>query len=139
MSWVVCEQTWVRPFAIPRPLVHKLGRQASFQHVDDVLAQHREEFEAVEVAAGSNVEALGGGVWRDDEVGACGEGVPVIVVSTPDTLLFQKDCDLPADTVLLHLEVRSVLAVEDVVCVGDVLLELSSHLPLRVIALSRRR
>ena len=62
MSWVVRKQTSVRPFAIPRPLVHQLGRQASFQHINDVLAQHREELEAVEVAAGCDVEALGCGV-----------------------------------------------------------------------------
>ena len=86
MPWVVCEQTRVRPFAVPRPLVHELRRQASFQHVDDVLAQHREEFETVEVAAGGNVEALGCSMGRDDEVGARGESVPVIGVSMLDML-----------------------------------------------------
>lgn len=62
VSWVVRKQTRVRPLAIPGPLVHELGRQTSFQHIDDVLAQNGEELEAVEVAASCDVEALGCGV-----------------------------------------------------------------------------
>jgi len=81
MSWVVRKQTRVRSLAIPRPLVHEFGRKASFQHIDDVLAQHREELEAVEIAASRDVEALGCGVRRDDEVGAGGESIPGIEVS----------------------------------------------------------
>lgn len=81
MSWVIRKQTRVRPLAIPRPLVHKLGRKTSFQHINDVLAQHREELEAVEVAASSDVKSLGCGVWRDDEVRAGGKGIPAMIVS----------------------------------------------------------
>ena len=92
----------------------------------------------MEVAASGNVETLGCGVRRDDEVGAGGECVPVITISMLHVLVFRSPFDLPADTVLLHLEVCSVLTVEDVVRVGDVLLELSGHLPLCVVALSRR-
>jgi len=87
VSRVVRKQTRIGPLTIPCPLVHKLGRQASFQHVDDVLAQHGEELEAVEVTAGGNVEALGRGVRRDDEVGAGGKGVPVMLISVLDILL----------------------------------------------------
>jgi hypothetical protein len=74
---VVSKQTRVRPLAVPSPLVSELRRQPALHHVDDIFAQNREELEAVEVAAGGNVQALGGGVRRDDEVGAGGEGVPV--------------------------------------------------------------
>jgi len=35
----------------------------------------------VEVAARCDVETFGGGVRRDDEVGAGGEGVPVMIVN----------------------------------------------------------
>jgi hypothetical protein len=35
----------------------------------------------VEVTASSDVESLGCGVWRDDEVGAGGESVPWMVIS----------------------------------------------------------
>lgn len=86
MSWVVREETRVRPLAIPRPFVHKLRRKTSFQHIDDVLAQNREEFKAVEVAASCDVKALGCGVRRDDEVGACGEGIPRVSISMLDML-----------------------------------------------------
>jgi hypothetical protein len=55
MPRVIRKQARIRPLAIPRPLVHKLRRQASFQHIDDVLAQHREELETVKVAAGGDV------------------------------------------------------------------------------------
>ena len=44
-----------------------------------------------------------------------------------------KRRDLPADTVLVHLPVRAVLAVKNVVCVVDVQLERSGHIPLVVI------
>lgn len=93
----------------------------------------------MEVAASSDVEALGGGVRRDDEVGAGGESVPVVVllVSRTKGLLFVLR-DLPADPVRLHLPVCSILAIEDVVRVCDVLLQLASHLPLGVITLRRR-
>lgn len=46
--------------------------------------------------------------------------------------------DLPADAVLVHLPVRAVLAVEDVVGVVDVFLQLAGHLPLSVVALRGR-
>lgn len=78
MSRVVRKHARVRPLAIPRPLVHELGRKASLQHINNVLAQDREELEAVEISAGGDVEALGGGVGRDDEVGAGGESIPGI-------------------------------------------------------------
>ena len=81
MSWVVRKQARVGPFAIPRPLVHELGRETSFQHVDNVLAQYGEKFEAVEVTASRDVETLGCGVRRDDEVRAGGEGIPVMIIS----------------------------------------------------------
>lgn len=77
MSWVVRKHARIRPLAIPGPLVHELRRKTALQHIDNVLAQHGEELEAVEVAAGSDVEAFGGGVGRDDEVGAGGESIPV--------------------------------------------------------------
>lgn len=83
MPWVVRKHARVRPLAVPRPFVHEFGRKAALQHVDDVLAQHREELETVEVAAGGDVEALGCGVGGDDEVGAGGEGIPVNVGQYP--------------------------------------------------------
>lgn len=45
---------------------------------------------------------------------------------------------LPANAVLVHFPVRAVLAVEDVVGVVDVLLQLAGHLPLSVVALRGR-
>jgi hypothetical protein len=77
VTGVISKQTRVRPLAIPSPLVSELRRQPALHHVDNVLAQHREEFEAVEVATGGDIQAFGGSVGRDDEVGAGGEGVPV--------------------------------------------------------------
>lgn len=74
---VVREKTWVGPLAIPRPLVLQLRRERALHHLNHVLAQHGEELEAVEITACRDVEALCGGVGRDDEVGAGGEGVPV--------------------------------------------------------------
>ena len=76
MPRVVSKQTRVRPLTVPSPLVSELRRQPTLHHVNNVLAQDREEFETVEVAAGGDVQALGGGVRRDDEIGAGGEGVP---------------------------------------------------------------
>jgi hypothetical protein len=90
-------------------------------------------------------------VGRDDEVGAGGESVPVsgvwlefVAMSRQVTARILMDflfccCDLPADTVLFHFELRAILAVEDVVCVGDVFFELSCYFPLCVVALGRRR
>lgn len=79
MPRVISKQAWIRPLTVPGPLVCELRRQATLHHVDDVLAQDGEELEAVEIASRRDVEALGGGVRRDDEVGAGGEGVPVHV------------------------------------------------------------
>jgi hypothetical protein len=62
MPRVISKQARVRPLAIPSPLVSKLRRQPALHHVDDVFAQDREELEAVEVAAGGDVQAFGGGV-----------------------------------------------------------------------------
>jgi hypothetical protein len=59
MPWVISKQTRIRPLAIPRPLVHKLRREATLKHINNVLAQHREKFEAVEIATSGDVEALG--------------------------------------------------------------------------------
>jgi hypothetical protein len=77
MPGVISKQTRVRPLAIPSPLVGELRRQPTLHHIDNVLAQDREEFKTVEIAAGGDVQALGRSVRRDDEVGAGGEGVPV--------------------------------------------------------------
>jgi hypothetical protein len=51
-------------------------------------------------------------------------------------------CDvrgLPADAVLLHVPACAVLAVEDVIGVGDVFLEFSRDFPLSVVAFRRGR
>lgn len=77
MPGIIRKQTRIRPLPVPSPLVRELRRQPTLHHVDNVLAQDGEELEAVEVAARGDVQALGGGVGRDDEVGAGGEGVPV--------------------------------------------------------------
>jgi len=62
MPRVISKQARVRPLAIPSPLVSELRRQPTLHHIDNVFAQDGEELEAVEVAAGGDVEALGGGV-----------------------------------------------------------------------------
>jgi hypothetical protein len=77
MPGIIRKQARIRPLPIPSPFVSELRRQPALHHVDNVLAQDGEELEAVEVAAGGDVQALCGGVGRDDEVGAGGEGVPV--------------------------------------------------------------
>jgi hypothetical protein len=66
-----------RSLAVPGPLLLELRRQVVLEHLHNVLAEHREELVAVEGAAGSDVQALGAGVGRDDEVGGSGECVPV--------------------------------------------------------------
>ena len=63
MPRIVSKQTRIRPLAIPSPLVSKLRRQPTLHHINNVFAQDREELEAVEIAAGGDVEAFGGGVW----------------------------------------------------------------------------
>jgi len=62
MPRVIRKQTRIRPLAVPGPLVCELRRKPALHHIDDVLAQNREELKAVEVAAGGDVETFGGGV-----------------------------------------------------------------------------
>jgi hypothetical protein len=62
-SWPVGVQTWRRSFTIPCPLLLQFRRKVVFQHLDNVLAQYREELVAVEGTACSNVKTLCAGVW----------------------------------------------------------------------------
>lgn len=69
----------VRTLTIPSPLLHKLRRQLTLEHLHHVLAQHREEFVSMERATSCDEKTLGGGVGGDDEVGGGGKCVPVYV------------------------------------------------------------
>lgn len=61
-------QAGSRPLAVPSPLRLEIGGEVVLKHLDDVLAEDGEELEAVEVAAGGDIEALGCGVGGDNEV-----------------------------------------------------------------------
>ena len=63
-------QARIRPRPLPRPLALERRLQRALEHLHHVLAEHGEEFPAVEVAAGGDEEGGGGcGVRGDDEVG----------------------------------------------------------------------
>lgn len=66
----------IRTLAIPSPLLHQLRFQFPLEHLGDILAQHGEELEAVEGAAGCDVESLGGRMGRNNKVRGGGESVP---------------------------------------------------------------
>jgi hypothetical protein len=76
MSRPVGEVLGVRTVSVPSPFFTQLGLQCALQHGYDVLAQHREELPAVEVTTCCDIQALGSGVWRDDEIGTGCESVP---------------------------------------------------------------
>lgn len=49
--WEVREASAIRALPIPRPFVHQMRRELAFKHLHNILAQHGEEFVAVEGAA----------------------------------------------------------------------------------------
>lgn len=132
------KQGWIWPVSIPGPFRDQFGRQFILQHLHHIPAEHREEFEAMEVATGCDVQTFRGRVWRNDEVGAGGEGIPFSVSARWCTTV-RVDVDLPTDPVFLHLPSGTVLAIEYLVRMIDVFLQSARNLPLCVIRLSRRR
>ena len=56
--------------------MRQIGRQGAVEHLEHILANDGKELEAVEGAAGGEIEPLGRRVGGDDEVAARGEGVP---------------------------------------------------------------
>jgi hypothetical protein len=107
-----------RPLAVPCPLLLVVWPQFTLQHLNNVLAEHREELVAVERTTCGDEKALCCGMGRNDEIGACCESVPGCNVSTYGGIGERKD--LPADTVLVHLPGRTILAVEHIVRVVNV-------------------
>lgn len=69
-------QRRVRPLPIPSPLLRERRLQLALEHLRHVPAQHGEELVPVERAARRDVQALGRGVRRDDEVAARRKRVP---------------------------------------------------------------
>lgn len=82
MSGPVGVQGGIWPLAIPGPLLGQLGGEVALEHLDDVVAEDGEELPAVEGAACCDEESLCGGVWRDDEVGAGCECIPLCMSVT---------------------------------------------------------
>ena len=112
----------IRPISIPRPLPSQTLLELAIEHLDNVLADNGKEFPAVEVAACGDVEALRCRVRGDDEV--CTSQSGSILLYLLDRRRTASGCEgVPAYTIFVHLPVRALLAVEDVVCVVDVLFQ----------------
>lgn len=56
--WVLDVLRRIRPLSIPRPLLDQFGLQIALEHLRNVFSKHGEELEAVERAAGCDVETL---------------------------------------------------------------------------------
>lgn len=127
----------IRSLSIPSPLFNQLRFQLALEHLCDVLAQHGEELEAVERTASGDVESLGGRVRRNDKVGGGGEGVPIECYFS--VMPLRAPSYSPADSVFLHLPIRTRGSVPEIPGLNDVLLERSRNLPLVVVVCGRRR